>query len=248
MQQLGLEVLLDDDCVLSINKPNGLPTQSPREYDSVERQVRAWLAGREADKRPAPEADDQRPPYLGIPHRLDRPASGVLLLAKSPRAARIISRQFERRQIQKTYWTLVSGRVEPQAGTWQDYVRKLPSTPKVEIVPPDAAGALLAVLHYRVIGHSQSGSLLEIQLETGRTHQIRIQAASRGHPVAGDWLYGSTVSFGTPVPDERERAIALHARSVVFRHPTSGERSEVTAQAPQTWRGIAEFAADDAGS
>lgn len=229
MQPLGLEILLDDDCCLAINKPSGLPTQAPRQFDSVERRVRAWFS-----ELHGPGA------YLGVPHRLDRPASGVLILAKTPRAARQISRQFERRQIGKTYWAYVGGTVEPAEGTWQDYVRKLPSVPKVEIVTPNVPGALQAMLHYRVIGHSESGSLVEITLETGRTHQIRVQAAVRGHHLLGDSLYGSAITFGPQLADERQRAIALHARALVFRHPTTRVTTIVTAEPPETWRTLCE--------
>jgi 23S rRNA pseudouridine1911/1915/1917 synthase len=228
MQALGLEILLDDDCLLAVNKPSGLPTQAPRQYDSVERRIRAWF-----EQLHGPGA------YLGLPHRLDRPASGVLLLAKTPRAVRLISRQFERRQIEKTYWALVAGNVDPPQGEWRDFVRKLPSVPKVEIVPADASGAMEAVLHHQVIGQTAYGSWLEIKLQTGRTHQIRIQAASRGYPVLGDQLYGSTVHFGPPGADEREGAIALHARSLTFRHPTTHEKCMVSAEPPEGWRNVA---------
>jgi 23S rRNA pseudouridine1911/1915/1917 synthase len=224
MQAPDLEILLDDDCLLAINKPSGLPTQAPRQYDSVERRVRVWYA-----ELFGPEA------YLGLPHRLDRPASGVLLLAKTPRAARLISRQFERRQIEKTYWALLIGNVDPPQGAWHDYVRKLPGMPKVQIVEADVPGALEAILQYQVIGQTPYGSWLEITLQTGRTHQIRIQAASRGHPVLGDALYGSTVPFGSPLSDERARAIALHARSLTFRHPTTSEAYTVAAVPPDAW-------------
>jgi 23S rRNA pseudouridine1911/1915/1917 synthase len=227
MQEPGLDILLDDDCLLAFNKPSGVATQAPRQYDSMHRRVRAWR-----DQMDGPGS------YLGFPHRLDRPASGILLVAKTPRAARLISRQFERRQIAKTYWACVSGHIEPAEGTWSDYVRKLPNVPKVEIVPADAAGALEAVLHYRVIGRTTYGSLLEIRLQTGRTHQIRIQAASRGHPILGDRLYDSAVSFGPETSKDRERAIALHARSLTFQHPTTHEDCTIRAEPPETWQAL----------
>jgi 23S rRNA pseudouridine1911/1915/1917 synthase len=245
MQELGLEILLDDDCLLAINKPSGLPTQAPRQFDSVERRVRAWLAeqatlnaARGSGIESGPHSTGERPAYLGVPHRLDRPASGVLLMAKTPRAARLVSRQFERRQIEKTYWACVSGTVSPVEGTWMDRVRKLPSVPKVEIVAADAEGSLEAILHYRVIGETPHGSLLEVRLETGRTHQIRVQAASRRHPIVGDALYGSTIPFGPQLSDERERAIALHARSLSFRHPTTQAQCMVTGEVPDAWSAL----------
>jgi 23S rRNA pseudouridine1911/1915/1917 synthase len=107
--------------------------------------------------------------------------------------------------------------------------------PKVQIVEIEAPGALEAILQYQVIGQTPYGSWLEIKLQTGRTHQIRIQAASRGHPVFGDALYGSTVPFGPPTADEREGAIALHARSLTFRHPTTGQAHTVATKPPDAW-------------
>jgi 23S rRNA-/tRNA-specific pseudouridylate synthase len=94
------------------------------------------------------------------------------------------------------------------------------------------------VLHYRTRGHTPHGSWLEIELETGRTHQVRIQAASRGHPVLGDTLYGSQIPFGEPFADERLRAIALHARSLEFRHPMTQELITLTAPLPDAWRSL----------
>jgi 23S rRNA pseudouridine1911/1915/1917 synthase len=234
MTELDLDILLDNDCLLVINKPSGLPTQAPRQYDSVERRVREWL---DANQPPALSVDrlPVRAPYLCLPHRIDRPASGVLLLAKTPRAARKISRQFERRQIAKAYWVCVEGVVQPQEGRWEDYVRKFPSVPKVEIVEADAPLALHAALKYRVVGQTQHGSWLEVDLQTGRTHQIRVQSAARGHPVIGDTLYGAQIQFGPQLTDERQRAIALHARSLMFRHPNTNETITVAADPPAAW-------------
>jgi 23S rRNA pseudouridine1911/1915/1917 synthase len=235
MKEPGLDIVFEDDALVAINKRSGMATQAPRQFDSVERRVRA-----RRDQLDGPGT------YVGMPHRLDRPASGVLLVAKTPRAARIISRQFERRQIEKTYWACVSGNIEPAAGTWTDYVLKIPDVPKVEIVPADTPGAVEAVLYYRVLGHSQYGSLIEIKLETGRTHQIRVQAAARGHPVLGDRLYGSTVAFGPDDAEERERAIALHARSLTFRHPTTHEECTITAELPEMWTALRLQTSDEA--
>jgi 23S rRNA-/tRNA-specific pseudouridylate synthase len=137
--------------------------------------------------------------------------------------------------MEKTYWACVSGAVEPAEGMWQDHVRKLPSVPRVEIVTADARGALEAILQYRVVGQTPQGSWLEIKPLTGRTHQIRVQAASRGFPLLGDRLYGSTTPFGPLTADERERAIALHARSLTFQHPTTRESSAVIAETPVAW-------------
>jgi 23S rRNA pseudouridine1911/1915/1917 synthase len=178
--------------------------------------------------------------YLGLPHRLDRAASGVILLALTRRAARIISRQFERRQVRKYYWAIVEGPIESAEGTWRDFVRKVPDEPRVEIMAEGEPGAQQAVLHYKKLqaiplAGDRCATWLEIDLETGRMHQVRIQAASRGHPILGDVLYGASIPFGPETADLRERAIALHARSISFRHPETKEMLTVVAPPTADW-------------
>ncbi len=233
-----LEILHVDPSCLAVLKPAGLSTQAPRGIDSLEARVRQWL--RERAKASGLSGDDD---YLGIPHRLDRAASGVILFALTRRAARVISRQFERRQVRKLYWACVEGVVEPDAGTWIDFVRKVSAEPRVEVVAETEPGVQQAVLHYKTrraipLVSDRCGMWLEIELETGRMHQVRIQSSSRGHPILGDALYGSTVPFGRETADPRERAIALHARSISFRHPESNEMVTVTASPTQDWNAL----------
>ncbi|HEY2148374.1 MAG TPA: RluA family pseudouridine synthase [Pirellulales bacterium] len=232
-----LEILFEDSSCLAVNKPAGLSTQLPPRIDSLERHVREWL-GRQA----AAGGEHASDIYLGLPHRLDRPVSGVILFAKTRRAARLISRQFERRQVRKIYWACVAGAVDPPEGTWIDFVRKVPDEPRVEIVAAVAPGAQQAVLHYRTLAPATVANKpftwLEIELETGRMHQIRIQAASRGHPVIGDALYGAATQFGPETADPRERAIALHARTLTIRHPEKNELLTLTAPLPATWQAL----------
>jgi RluA family pseudouridine synthase len=177
--------------------------------------------------------------YLGVPHRLDRPVSGAILFATQRRAAFKLSRQFERRTIGKQYIAAVQGIIEPAAGTWTDYLRKVYGHPRAEIVAETDPGAQLAVLHYETIQSRDQFTLLKITLETGRTHQIRVQAASRNHAVLGDAFYGSAIPFGPATDDERQRAIALHARAIAFNHPTTGERVSIEAPFPECWREVA---------
>jgi 23S rRNA pseudouridine1911/1915/1917 synthase len=146
-----------------------------------------------------------------------------------------LSKQFEHRTVQKRYWVCVEGKPNPPEGTWQDYLRKVYGKPLAEVVPADHLEARLAVLHYRTIASTPWGAWLEIELETGRTHQIRIQAASRGHSVLGDFQYGSKTPFGPQYEDERLLAIALHARTLEFEHPTSKQRICITAPVPEFW-------------
>ncbi len=221
MSELGFEILLEDDAVLAVNKPAGVATQAPPQFDSLEVRLKAYLALRQAESEPV---------YLGIPHRLDRPVSGAIIFAKTRRAARQISRQFERRQIRKSYWACVESVVEPSAGTWTDCLWKVHGQPRTQVVESTHADGQQAILHYQTIGTNRYGSWLGVELETGRTHQVRVQAASRGYPIVGDAHYGSTIPFGPHVDEERLRPIALHARALSFIHPTT--RIEITLEAP----------------
>lgn len=230
-----IDILRESGPCLAVLKPAGLATQAPAQFDSLERRLRAWLAERQSSPGPV---------YLGVPHRLDRPVSGVMLFATRRRAAFKLSRQFERRQVRKIYWACVEGQVMPESGTWSDYMRKVYGHPRAEIVPADHPEARLAVLHYRTLGSTVSqlasglATWLEIELETGRTHQIRVQTAARGHVVLGDAFYGGTVPFGQQHDDERLRAIALHGRSITFTDPTTHDLVTVEAPLPADWSSL----------
>jgi 23S rRNA pseudouridine1911/1915/1917 synthase len=223
-----LEVLYDDGPCLVINKRSGVLTQAPAGIDSLELQVKQFF--REREGKPA-DANV----YLGLPHRLDRPVSGAIVFARHIRAAQRLSAQFENRTINKSYWAFVEGIVTPDEGTWTDYLHKRHGMAQTEVVEADHPAAKHAVLHYRVMWQGPTGAWLEIELETGRTHQIRIQSSSRGYPVFGDSQYGSTQPFGEPGLDEREKPIALHARQLGFRHPMNNEPVDILAPLPAAW-------------
>jgi 23S rRNA pseudouridine1911/1915/1917 synthase len=235
---MSLDILFEDEHCLVVNKPSGLSTQAPRGIDSLEVQVRALLQNRVNADMVYWQCDPsgQAPAvYLGLPHRLDRPVSGVIVLAKTKKGARKISRQFERRLVRKTYWAAVEGFVEPVEGTWVDWLRKIPGEARVEIVAENHPEAQHAVLKFRTIGRTAHGSWLEIETETGRMHQIRVQAASRGWPILGDGQYGSRAAFGDQDEDIRKRAIALHARSLTFVLPVTQKEMTIVALVGQAW-------------
>jgi RluA family pseudouridine synthase len=226
-----VDVLYESGPCLAVAKPPGLLTQAPPGIDSMEARIKVWLKRR--DDKPGKV-------YLGVPHRLDRPASGAMVFAKHVRAARRLSDQFETRTVRKTYWACVAGAVEPAESVWNDTIRKVPGEPRAEIVAADHPEAREAVLRYRVLGTCEipgiaTGTWLELELETGRTHQVRVQAAARGYPVWGDAQYGSSIPFGELHADPRLRAIALHARTLAFRHPMTQEPVTVTAPLPVAW-------------
>ncbi len=220
-----LEILYDNGPCLVVNKPAGLLTQAPRGIDSLEIWVKNFYRQREG-KSP----DDKI--YLGLAHRIDRPVTGAIVFGRHVRATRKLCTQFADRTVSKVYWAFVEGRVTPAEGTWRDYLNKCQGMAQAEVVGADHPAAKHAVLHYRVLSHSIVGSWLEIELETGRTHQIRIQAASRGHALVGDSQYGSTIPFGEQHPELRDRGIALHARRLGFTHPMTNESVDVVAPLP----------------
>jgi RluA family pseudouridine synthase len=226
-----LDILYDDGPVLVVNKPAGLLTQAPAGIDSLEIRVKQFFRQREG--KPA-DANI----YLGLPHRLDRPVSGAIVLARHVRAAQRLSTQFENRTVSKSYWAFVDGVVEAEEGTWTDYLHKRHGMAQAEVVAADHPAAKHAVLHYRVRWQGVDGAWLEIELETGRTHQIRVQAASRHHPVRGDAQYGSVQPFGDVNVELRDRPIALHARELSFRHPMRDELVNITAPLPEAWQAL----------
>ena len=223
----SIEILYEQGPCLVVNKPSGVLTQAPPGIDSLETRIKEFLKAR-----------DQKVGniYLGIPHRIDRPASGAMVFARHVRAARRLSEQFAGRLVRKTYWALTQGRVEPNAGTWTDFLRKVQGEPRAEVVASDHLEGRLAVLHYRVLQETAVGSWLEIELETGRTHQIRVQAAARGFPLLGDELYGGSLPFGESFDDRRLRAIGLHARHLEFKHPMTQELVATEAPLPPAWK------------
>lgn len=222
-----LDILYEHGPCLVVNKPPGLLTQAPPGIDSLELRIKRFLKERE-----------QKPGgvYLGVPHRLDRPVSGVIVLAKHVRAARRLSEQFEARTVRKTYWALVEGNLAEDAGPWTDQLKKLENEPRAIVVDASDPEGRTAVLHYRVLQRLSTATLLEIELETGRMHQIRVQCASRGHPLLGDDHYGAVQPFGPPSIDPRERLIALHARTLGFRHPMTDEPLCISAPLTAWWK------------
>lgn len=229
LQEHGFALLYEEGPCYAILKPGGVLTQGPPGVDSIEVRFKRFLKNREGKTGNI---------YLGVPHRLDRPVSGVMLLGRHVRATRRLAEQFEGRTIRKTYWAMVEGRVSPAEGVWSDFHRKTPGESKAELVSADHPEAKPAILRYRLLHASETHSWLEIELETGRTHQIRVQAAARGHPIAGDWLYGAKTPFGPATEDERQRWIALHARMIAFKHPMTREPVSVTAPLLPPWRGF----------
>jgi 23S rRNA pseudouridine1911/1915/1917 synthase len=225
-----LVILYEDNHCLAVAKPAPLLTQGvPPGIPTLEAMVKAYL--KERYHKPGNV-------YLGIPHRLDRPVSGVVVFARNTKAARRLAEQFQNRQVRKVYWAILersaAGELPPE-GVWEDWLLKVQDQSRSERVAADTPGARLAVLRYRRLRLSAEDALIEIEPETGRMHQIRVQAAARGWPVRGDVLYGARLPFGPPAELPRDRLIALHARSLTFLHPIRYEPLTVTAPLPGVW-------------
>jgi 23S rRNA pseudouridine1911/1915/1917 synthase len=180
--------------------------------------------------------------FLGVVHRLDKPVSGVLLFARTSKAASRLSEQFREGVVEKTYWAIVENQreigsrkprdipwVANDTGSLEDWLKKDEPHTRVEVVPRETPGAKFARLLFMVKGRHQGLTWLELRPHTGRKHQLRVQLASRGCPIYGDAKYGSDHPFGA--------AIALHARCLTFLHPTTKEPITLQADLPKIWRG-----------
>lgn len=226
-----IEILLESPWFFVINKPSGVLTQAGPGIESVQTLLVKQLQ----------ERDQTAPtPFIGIPHRLDRVTSGAMVVARNQRALRRLSDQFAARTVNKTYHAIVPLISDMSEVKWTDTLRKVPDEARAEIVSTATEGAKQAVLRFRVISQNilegpPPFSLVEIELETGRMHQIRLQFASRGNPILGDDLYGSKVRWLDSTPGERESPIALHARKLEFRHPQNAELISIVAPYPHGW-------------
>ena len=239
-----MHVIRESNGVVAVWKPAGLATQAPAGIPSAE----SWLR-QQLHREPLRG-------YLGVPHRLDRGVSGVVLFATTPRAARKLSRQFERREVRKTYLAIVAcgdadgdaiERMSVEAVTWRDRLEKIADEARAMIVPADAPGGreavTLARLHRRL---SPDRLLLELSPVTGRMHQLRLQAAARGLPIVGDDLYGaaddacagpllSGAVVASAADDPRTRPIALHACRISYADPDTQAEVTIEAKLPAYW-------------
>lgn len=214
-----LAVLYEDNHCLAVVKPARVLVAGDRTGDeSLLELAKAYLK----TKYRKPGAV-----YLGLVHRLDRPVSGVVLLARTSKAASRLSEQFRRGTVNKVYQALVEGRLEPAEGELSDWLLKDQTTNIVRTAAPHAAGAKLSRLRYRTLEIGRNLTLVEVQPLTGRSHQIRVQLATAGHPICGDGKYGSRHSGGGE--------IALHAAALTFEHPTSHEPTTIAAAVPASW-------------
>lgn len=171
--------------------------------------------------------------FCGVTHRLDRPTSGIVVFAKTSKALARLNDMFKNKEISKTYWAVVKEVPKQAEGTLKHYLARNEKQNKSYAYDAEKPNSKLAVLHYKLIARSDKYNMLEVDLETGRHHQIRCQLAKMGCPVKGDLKYGADRSN----PDG---GISLHARKISFIHPVSKEPVEIIAPVPDDnlWRAL----------
>lgn len=215
---MEIEILYEDNHLLIVNKPINMPVQADSSGDlDLQRALKDYLI--EEYNKPG-EA------FLAIVHRIDRPVGGVIVFAKTSKAASRLSDQMRRRAIKRSYYAVCYGSPKKAKATLVDYIAKNRQENKSYIVRKKAPHAQKAILDYQLIDANQDHSLLKVNLETGRPHQIRTQFANIGHPLYGDQKYGQEYTQ----PGEQ---IALWACELELKHPTKDETIHITSQPPK---------------
>jgi len=221
-EAIPLDILFEDEHIIAVNKPAGLLTHpSNTEKSGALTNALAWHFWQTAGEPIRP----------GLVHRLDRNTSGVMIIAKTPRAHRTLSKHFRERWVKKFYLALVSGRVEKDSG---EIDAPIGSDPKVwphwRIIPESEGGKSARTI-YRVKRRFKAHTLLELEPLTGRTHQLRIHCDLIGYPIVGDPIYASTAD---PIATKHKlKHHLLHAARLVFRHPATGKEMNLEAPLPQ---------------
>ena len=223
---LSSRILLEDNHILVFNKAVGEIVQGDKTGDEcLAETLKAFIAQR--DGKPGKV-------FLGIPHRLDRPVSGIVVFAKTSKALSRLSEMFRTGDIPKTYWALCCKAPEKESGELVDWLSRNEKMNKSFIVRPGSSGAKEARLIYRLVGRTDRYSLVEVELLTGRHHQIRCQLAGMGCVIKGDLKYGAPRSN----PDG---GISLHSREIKFVHPVRKDEMDIFAPPPASWKGVETF-------
>ena len=214
-----MTVLYEDNHIIAVNKTCNEIVQGDKTGDTpLSEIVKAYI--KEKYNKPGEV-------FLGVTHRLDRPTSGVVLFARTSKALTRLNEMFKsHEQIRKTYWAIVQGCPKQPEARLENWLVKNEAQNKSYIAKPGAKEAKLAILTYRTLERGDYYSLLEVNLETGRHHQIRCQLAAIGCPIKGDLKYGAKRSN----PDG---GICLHARRIEFIHPVSKQPICITAPVPE---------------
>lgn len=214
------DILFEDNHLIAVNKRAGELVQGDKTGDEpLPDSLKTYL--KEKYNKPGNV-------FLGVIHRLDRPTTGVVLFARTSKGLERMNAAFKNRQTQKRYWALVEGKVQQAQGKLTHYLKKNAKNNKAQVFGRPEPGAKEAKLSYTTLKAGDRYTLVEVDLHTGRHHQIRAQFAALGHPIKGDVKYGARRA-------ERDQSICLHARSLEFTHPTTGEQVRIEAPTPATF-------------
>ena len=213
----NLQVLFEDNHLLIVNKRAGDITQGDKTGDKpLSEVVKEYI--KHKYNKPGNV-------YLGVVHRLDRPTSGIIIFARTSKALERLNKMLREKNIQKTYWAIIKNKPKKEKDTLVNYLKKNPKNNKSTAFSKEVSGSKKAVLHYTIIQKLENYTLLEIDLETGRHHQIRTHFSSIGCPIKGDLKYGFARS-------NKDGSIHLHARKITFLHPVTKEKIQLTAPTP----------------
>ncbi len=213
----NLQILFEDNHLIIINKRVGDIVQGDKTGDKPLSEIVKEYIGAKYGK--------PGKVFLGVVHRIDRPTTGIVIFAKTSKALERMNKMLREKQVQKTYWALIEGCPDPLRATLTHYLRKNPKNNKATAFSRETKDAKNAVLHYDTLLKLDRYSLLEINLETGRHHQIRCQLSVSGHPIKGDLKYGSKRS-------NHNGGIYLHAVKIEFMHPVKKELLSLQAPPP----------------
>jgi 23S rRNA pseudouridine1911/1915/1917 synthase len=212
-------VMFEDNHLLVVNKPAGIATMGVTEDEpSVAKMAKEYL--KQKYNKPGNV-------YLGVVSRIDALVSGVLVFARTSKAAARLSEQFRERETSKIYWAVVERMPRGSSQELVHWLRKDERLQRMVVTAANADGAQKAELHYRPLQKLAAGELLEVELQTGRKHQIRLQMSAVGAPILGDQKYGSEKQFA--------HGIALHSRRLTIAHPVKKDPLEFVAPLPAAW-------------
>ena len=220
-----MEVIYEDNHLIAVNKTCREIVQGDKTGDTPLSEIlKAWL--KEKYAKPGNV-------FVGVAHRLDRPVSGLVLFAKTSKALARLNEMFRTGDIKKTYWAIVKNSPPTEEGTLEHWLVRNEKQNKSYAYTEEKPNSKKAILHYKLLARSDNYYLLEVDLKTGRHHQIRCQLAKMGSPIKGDLKYGSERS-------NKDGGISLHARKAQFIHPVSKEPVEIVASVPDDslWKGI----------
>jgi 23S rRNA pseudouridine1911/1915/1917 synthase len=214
----NLQILFEDNHLIIVNKRSGDIVQGDKTGDTpLSEIVKKYI--KEKYHKPGNV-------FLGVVHRLDRPTTGIVVFAKTSKALERFNKMLRDKTVNKTYWAVVKNKPAKEADTLTGFLKKNPKNNKSTSYSSEIEGSKKAILHYKLIKSLNNYHLLEVDLETGRHHQIRCQLSAIGSPIKGDLKYGFD-------RNNKDASIHLHARKIEFIHPVSKENISLIAPTPK---------------